>query len=81
MKFNRRVGREEVTSEGPGVLEKEDFVDVIKVLLVSIRHGRVKKLSMILITSETDVFVQSVKWLKTNSELVWFVLSVLLKSV
>ncbi len=37
MKFNRRVGRTEV--EGPGTLTKEDFVDVIKVLL-NIRHGR-----------------------------------------
>ena len=37
MKFNRRVGRD--TAEGPGILTKDDFVAVIKVLL-DIRHGR-----------------------------------------
>jgi DNA-directed RNA polymerase subunit beta len=37
MKFNRRVGREEVT--GPGTLTKEDIVDVLKVL-IDIRDGR-----------------------------------------
>lgn len=36
MKFNRRVGREALT--GPGVLSKEDIVDVLKVL-VAIRDG------------------------------------------
>ncbi len=36
MKFNRRVGREEIT--GPGVLSKEDIVAVIYVLL-AIRNG------------------------------------------
>ena len=37
MKFNRRLGREEVT--GSGVLDREDIVDVLKAL-VSIRNGR-----------------------------------------
>ena len=36
MKFNRRVGRE--TSEGAGVLEKEDILDVLKTL-IDIRNG------------------------------------------
>ncbi|MBT8097188.1 MAG: DNA-directed RNA polymerase subunit beta [Woeseia sp.] len=36
MKFNRRVGRKE--SEGSGVLEKEDILDVLKTL-VDIRNG------------------------------------------
>src|SRR5690606_3896394 len=36
MKFNRRLGRE--SSTGPGVLSREDIVDVIKTL-VEIRHG------------------------------------------
>lgn len=37
MKFNRRLGRQEVT--GPGVLSKEDIVDVLK-MLISIRNGK-----------------------------------------
>ena len=37
MKFNRRLGREEVT--GSGVLDREDIVDVLK-MLVSIRNGK-----------------------------------------
>ena len=37
MKFNRRVGRD--TIEGPGVLDKEDIADVLKVL-VGIRNGK-----------------------------------------
>ena len=37
MKFNRRVGREEL--EGPGVLSNEDIVAVIKIL-VDLRNGR-----------------------------------------
>jgi DNA-directed RNA polymerase subunit beta len=36
MKFNLRVGREEVT--GPGVLSNEDMIDVLKVL-IDIRNG------------------------------------------
>jgi DNA-directed RNA polymerase subunit beta len=36
MKFNRRVGRDEVT--GAGVLSREDIIDVIKVL-IDIRNG------------------------------------------
>jgi len=36
MKFNRRVGREEVS--GPGVLSKEDIIDVLKVL-IDIKNG------------------------------------------
>jgi len=36
MKFNRRVKRSELT--GPGVLSKEDIIDVLKVL-ISIRNG------------------------------------------
>lgn len=36
MKFNRRVGRKEVT--GPGVLTKEDIIAVLKTL-ISIRNG------------------------------------------
>jgi DNA-directed RNA polymerase subunit beta len=36
MKFNRRVGRKEIT--GPGVLTKEDIIDVMKTL-ISIRNG------------------------------------------
>lgn len=36
MKFNRRVGRKEVT--GPGVLTKQDIIDVLKTL-ISIRNG------------------------------------------
>jgi DNA-directed RNA polymerase subunit beta len=36
MKFNRRVGREEIT--GPGILSKEDILDVLKVL-IGIRNG------------------------------------------
>jgi DNA-directed RNA polymerase subunit beta len=36
MKFNRRVGRE--TSEGAGVLEKDDILDVLKTL-IDIRNG------------------------------------------
>jgi DNA-directed RNA polymerase subunit beta len=37
MKFNRRVGREEI--EGSGVLSNEDLVDVIRIL-VELRNGR-----------------------------------------
>jgi DNA-directed RNA polymerase subunit beta len=37
MKFNRRLGREEVT--GSGVLDRDDIVDVMKAL-VAIRNGR-----------------------------------------
>jgi DNA-directed RNA polymerase subunit beta len=36
MKFNRRVGRDEV--KGPGVLSKEDIMDVLKVL-IDIKNG------------------------------------------
>ena len=36
MKFNRRVGRDEVT--GPGVLSREDIIDVMKTL-IDIRNG------------------------------------------
>ncbi|HEB80580.1 MAG TPA: DNA-directed RNA polymerase subunit beta [Chromatiales bacterium] len=36
MKFNRRLGREEIT--GPGVLSKEDILEVLKVL-IDIRNG------------------------------------------
>ena len=36
MKFNRRVGREEIT--GPGVLDREDVLAVLKVL-IDIRNG------------------------------------------
>lgn len=36
MKFNRRVGRQEIL--GPGVLTKEDIIDVLKTL-ISIRNG------------------------------------------
>jgi DNA-directed RNA polymerase subunit beta len=36
MKFNRRVGREEIT--GPGTLSKEDILDVLRVL-IEIRNG------------------------------------------
>ena len=37
MKFNRRLGREEI--EGAGTLSREDIVDVLK-MLVSIRNGQ-----------------------------------------
>ncbi len=37
MKFNRRVGRDEIT--GPGTLSKEDILDVLRVL-IDIRNGR-----------------------------------------
>lgn len=37
MKFNRRLGREEIT--GPGILTKEDIIDVVKVLL-NVRDGK-----------------------------------------
>lgn len=37
MKFNRRVGRQEET--GPGVLTKDDIIDVLKTL-ISIRNGQ-----------------------------------------
>src|ERR1039457_6311919 len=36
MKFNRRVGREEIT--GSGVLSKEDIIEVMKTL-IDIRNG------------------------------------------
>jgi len=36
MKFNRRVGRDDV--EGPGVLSQEDIIDVLRVL-IDIRNG------------------------------------------
>ncbi len=36
MKFNRRVGRDEIV--GPGVLSREDIIDVMKVL-IDIRNG------------------------------------------
>src|SRR5215471_17258571 len=36
MKFNRRVGRD--TSEGPGVLDKDDIISVLKTL-IDIRNG------------------------------------------
>lgn len=36
MKFNRRVGREEI--EGPGILDREDILAVLKVL-IDIRNG------------------------------------------
>ena len=37
MKFNRRVGREDI--EGPGVLDREDILAVLKVL-IDIRNGK-----------------------------------------
>jgi DNA-directed RNA polymerase subunit beta len=37
MKFNRRVGRNEV--EGPGVLDRKDILDVLRVL-INIRNGK-----------------------------------------
>ncbi|NRB70816.1 MAG: DNA-directed RNA polymerase subunit beta, partial [Xanthomonadales bacterium] len=37
MKFNRRVGRDQV--EGPGVLDREDILEVLKVL-IDIRNGK-----------------------------------------
>ena len=37
MKFNRRVGRDEIT--GPGVLDREDILAVLKVL-IDIRNGK-----------------------------------------
>src|SRR5262245_14649362 len=37
MKFNRRVGREEI--DGPGTLSNDDIIDVIKIL-VELRNGR-----------------------------------------
>lgn len=37
MKFNRRVGRDEI--DGPGTLSNEDIVDVIRIL-VELRNGR-----------------------------------------
>jgi len=37
MKFNRRVGRDEIT--GPGVLDNDDIISVLKVL-IDIRDGR-----------------------------------------
>ncbi|GMR20285.1 MAG: DNA-directed RNA polymerase subunit beta [Gammaproteobacteria bacterium] len=37
MKFNRRLGRE--SDEGPGILSKEDIIDVMKVL-IDLRNGR-----------------------------------------
>lgn len=37
MKFNRRIGRDEI--EGAGVLSKEDIIDVLKTL-VAIRNGK-----------------------------------------
>jgi len=37
MKFNRRVGREEITGEG--VLDKQDIIDVVRVL-IDIRNGK-----------------------------------------
>jgi len=37
MKFNRRVGRDEI--EGPGTLSNEDIVDVVRIL-VELRNGR-----------------------------------------
>jgi DNA-directed RNA polymerase subunit beta len=37
MKFNRRLGRE--SDEGPGILSKEDIVDVMKILL-DLRNGK-----------------------------------------
>ncbi|WP_430461209.1 DNA-directed RNA polymerase subunit beta [Thalassolituus sp. LLYu03] len=37
MKFNRRIGREEI--EGPGTLDKEDIISVMKTL-ISIRNGQ-----------------------------------------
>jgi len=37
MKFNRRVGRSEV--EGPGVLDRQDILDVLRVL-IDIRNGK-----------------------------------------
>jgi DNA-directed RNA polymerase subunit beta len=37
MKFNRRVGRKEIT--GPGTLSNEDIIEVLKVL-IDIRNGR-----------------------------------------
>jgi DNA-directed RNA polymerase subunit beta len=37
MKFNRRVGRSEV--EGPGILDRQDILDVLRVL-IDIRNGK-----------------------------------------
>jgi DNA-directed RNA polymerase subunit beta len=37
MKFNRRVGR--TTDEGPGILSKEDIIDVMKIL-IELKNGR-----------------------------------------
>ena len=37
MKFNRRVGRDSV--EGSGVLERQDILDVLRVL-IDIRNGK-----------------------------------------
>ena len=62
MKFNRRLGRSEVT--GPGVLTKEDIIDVLREL-IKIRngHGTVDDIDHL-----GNRRVRSVgKWLKTNS--------------
>ena len=63
MKFNRRLGRKNL---GPGVLSKEDIVDVLKTL-IDIRDGR-GEVDDIDHLGNRRIEVLA-KWRKTNSEL------------
>ncbi len=62
MKFNRRVGREEI--EGSGVLDREDILAVLKVL-IDIRNGS----GQVEITLVTVAFAALARWRKMYS--VW----------
>jgi DNA-directed RNA polymerase subunit beta len=67
MKFNRRVGREEI--EGSGTLSNDDIIDVIRIL-VELRNGRGE-----LTISTTWAIVACVRLAnsqRTSSAQVWF---------
>ena len=72
MKFNRRVGRDEL--EGPGTLDREDILAVLKVL-IDIRNGN-GTVDDIDHLGNRRVCGRSVKWPKTSSGSAWCASSV-----
>jgi DNA-directed RNA polymerase subunit beta len=66
MKFNRRLGRDEIT--GDGILSREDIVDVLQTLVVS---ATARAWSMISITSVTAASAASARWPRTSSASAW----------
>jgi DNA-directed RNA polymerase subunit beta len=70
MKFNRRVGRDEI--DGPMTLQDDDILASIKIL-VELRNGRAKSTTST--TSATVACVASANWPRTSSAPVWCVSS------